>query len=261
MQPMTRLLLILLLAPLLGDFLLQTERMLAQKARYQWRSYLRHGLTHYALSLFLVAFLTPLSPRSARLQAVLLGLVAAHLLLDRGKRAFTRAGKWTENARTFAVDQMLHLGTIGAAGLLLYPSGGNELRAAFSRIPPVADKLLVASVVYVAVILGGGYLIRFLTRPLTPGLAGAPAEVGEMLTDAGMHIGWLERFLILTAMLMQSPTTVGLIFTAKSVARFPELKDARFAEYYLIGTLMSVTAAVIGGLILDLVFYGQISLK
>jgi hypothetical protein len=76
-----------------------------------------------------------------------------------------------------------------------------------------------------------------------------------------MYIGWLERFLILTALVLQSPATVGLILTAKAVIRFPELKDIRFAEYFLIGTLLSMSVALIGGLILIKTLYGTLSLK
>ncbi len=47
----------------------------------------------------------------------------------------------------------------------------------------------------------------------------------------------LERFLVLTALFLQSPAAVGFILAAKSIARYPELKSVRFAEYFLIGTL------------------------
>ena len=65
-----------------------------------------------------------------------------------------------------------------------------------------------------------------------------------------MYIGWLERFLVITALVLQSPGTVGLILAAKSVVRFPELKSFRFAEYFLVGTLLSLSFAVAGGLLL-----------
>jgi DsbC/DsbD-like thiol-disulfide interchange protein len=45
-----------------------------------------------------------------------------------------------------------------------------------------------------------------------------------------------------TAIVVQSPSIVGLILTGKSIARFPELKE-RFAEYFLIGTLLSIGLA------------------
>jgi hypothetical protein len=76
-----------------------------------------------------------------------------------------------------------------------------------------------------------------------------------------MYIGWLERFLVVTAILAQSPSIVGLILTGKSIARFPELKEQRFAEYFLIGTLLSIGTAVLGGLVLAKLWYGTISMK
>jgi len=75
-----------------------------------------------------------------------------------------------------------------------------------------------------------------------------------------MYIGWLERFLVVTAILVQSPSMVGLIVTGKSIARFPKFKE-RFAEYYLIGTLLSIGLAVLGGLLLAKLWYGTILLK
>jgi hypothetical protein len=61
-------------------------------------------------------------------------------------------------------------------------------------------------------------------------------------------VGWLERFLVLTAVVSGLPTAVGLIIAAKSIFRFPEIKGRPFTEYFLIGTLLSITIAVIGGL-------------
>jgi len=97
-------------------------------------------------------------------------------------------------------------------------------------------------VIYVGVVFGGGYLIRFLVRFLA-GRSKEPfdGEYSEQLQNAGLYIGWLERFMVVTALLLQSPATVGLILTAKSIARYPEFKSERFAEYFLIGTLLSIS--------------------
>jgi hypothetical protein len=86
----------------------------------------------------------------------------------------------------------------------------------------------------VAVVFAGGYLIRYLTRNLAAAVE-KPGETAEQVKNAGMYIGWLERFLVVTAIVVQSPSMVGLILTGKSIARFPELKE-RFAEYFLIGS-------------------------
>jgi len=64
-----------------------------------------------------------------------------------------------------------------------------------------------------------------------------------------------------SALVFQAPATVGLILTAKSIVRFPELKDLRFAEYSLIGTLLSLSVALLGGMALVWILYGTLSLK
>jgi hypothetical protein len=60
---------------------------------------------------------------------------------------------------------------------------------------------------------------------------------------------------------MQSPALVGLILTGKSIARFPEFKETRFAEYFLIGTLLSISLSVHGGIVLLQLLYGTVSLR
>jgi hypothetical protein len=120
-------------------------------------------------------------------------------------------------------------------------------------------KLTVCFIVYAAVIFGGGYLVRLLTRSLLDKDAQPGGETAEQLRNAGMYIGWLERFLILTALLLHSPATAGLVLTAKAIARYPQFKQVRFAEYFLIGTLLSLCLAMIGGLILWKLLYGKIA--
>ena len=105
-----------------------------------------------------------------------------------------------------------------------------------------------------------GYLIRYLLAPLSRQLAAAKeSETGsrdslEGLSNAGLYLGWLERGLLVLAFGAGSMAAVGLIIGAKSVARFPEFKSRAFAEYFLIGTLISVAIAAIGGAVLRLAF-------
>ena len=122
------------------------------------------------------------------------------------------------------------------------------------------EKPLLLLVVYVGVIFGGGYVVRLLTKPLLKSGFHIAGESTNEMENAGMYIGWLERFVVLTALVLQSPATVGLILTAKSIARYPELKSVRFAEYFLIGTLLSLSIGIVGGLILLKAFYGTVAL-
>jgi hypothetical protein len=71
---------------------------------------------------------------------------------------------------------------------------------------------------------------------------GAPARIGAT-------IGALERLLIVAFLLTGAEAAVGLVIAAKTIARFKQLDDRGFAEYYLLGTLASVSVAVSSGLL------------
>ena len=68
----------------------------------------------------------------------------------------------------------------------------------------------------------------------------------ETVPGAGALIGDMER--LITAMLMNLGqfSAIGLIYTAKSVARFDKIsKNQAFAEYYLLGTLYSILYVIL----------------
>lgn len=65
----------------------------------------------------------------------------------------------------------------------------------------------------------------------------------------GATIGALERLLIVTFILTANQAAVGFVIAAKTLARFKQLDDREFAEYYLLGTLASVSIAVATGLL------------
>lgn len=254
------------LGHLAGDFLFQSDRILEQKRQARWPGYLKHGAAHYCVALASLLLLSGVSAWGSRAQLVLCGLVAVHLLSDYGKVVLVRRGRIRDGTGTFAADQVWHTATVGMAALLISRAGWEDLRAALLWFQAARGALLPVLVVYTAVIFGGGHLIRYVTKPLLEGLQQNLVETPSadrlgQLRNAGMYIGWLERFLVLTALILQSPATVGLILTAKSIVRFPELKDLRFAEYFLIGTLLSLSLALVGGMILVKTTYGHLSLK
>lgn len=74
-------------------------------------------------------------------------------------------------------------------------------------------------------------------RPMSP-----PARVGAT-------IGVLERLLIVTFVLIGAEAAIGFVIAAKTLARFKQLDDRGFAEYYLLGTLASVGVALGTGLL------------
>ena len=71
---------------------------------------------------------------------------------------------------------------------------------------------------------------------------GAPARIGAT-------IGALERLLIVVFVLVGAEAAVGFVIAAKTIARFKQLDDRGFAEYYLLGTLASVSVALASAII------------
>lgn len=72
------------------------------------------------------------------------------------------------------------------------------------------------------------------------------------LPNAGTRIGYLERILILTFMLVGCMEGIGFLLAAKSIFRFGELtkaKEVKITEYVMIGTLPSFAIAILIGTI------------
>jgi len=114
---------------------------------------------------------------------------------------------------------------------------------------------------------GRGWSIRF--GPLSGRVVADPSPVdlpvpaarpadGDILGErvmlppparVGATIGVLERLLIVTFVLVGADAAIGFVIAAKTIARFRQLDDRDFAEYYLLGTLASVSVAIVTGLV------------
>lgn len=251
----------LYLAHLLTDFVLQSDRMVAGKKRGAALSYAEHGAIHFVSAALFLGFAVPGLASSTILYAAILALTLVHLAIDWLKLRLVRSEILGEGAATFLGDQAIHALTVLLTAWLIARPPFWSLLDKFRWAQSAIEKPLVVSVVYVGIIFGGGYIVRALTKPLTKQDMSILGETTNEMQNAGMYIGWLERFVVLTALLLQSPATVGLILTAKSIARYPEMKSVRFAEYFLIGTLLSMSLGIIGGIILLKVVYGAVTLS
>ncbi|MFW9903172.1 MAG: hypothetical protein ACFFFH_02485 [Candidatus Thorarchaeota archaeon] len=100
-------------------------------------------------------------------------------------------------------------------------------------------------VYFIAIVIGGLFVGLFL-RSLNISLDDS-SEQG--LPGAGKVIGMLERGIILTLALLGEFGAISFVFVAKSMARFKQLEERQFAEYYLIGTLLSFFFALIVGIV------------
>ena len=231
----------LLLGHMLGDFILQTGRMVARKHRFA--VLLGHVGVVVLVSWAALGFALTPSP--------LLLVGAAHLgadLLKQRHAAHRRARDRHPGFAAFAADQAAHLAAIWLAASLWPGSFARGLWAnpfLLDRLPGL-DRLPEAMALgagLVATVWAGGYAVRELMAGLR--LPAGPDE-DTSLPLGGQMIGRLERLMILTLLLAGQPDGIGLLIAAKSILRFSEVSegDRRASEYVIIGTLASFAWAI-----------------
>jgi len=124
-----------------------------------------------------------------------------------------------------------------------------------------ASKVLLISFGLLLLVLEVNFLIRviFSLSGMVPDdiavkAGGENADGGFTVREynAGRIIGILERMLILFFVLVDQFTAIAFIIAAKGIARFKELDQREFAEYVLIGTLLSTTLAIVVGVVVKM---------
>jgi hypothetical protein len=256
MQAYLQVFLALLFAHLLGDFPLQTRGMVLGKTAMRVSAYLSHGFVHLLISIAALASFTELPLSGPSTLIALAILVPGHLALDLGKSTLVRALPASDGALLYTADQAMHV-LIVALVTAVAVQAPPPVAALYGLWMVYRDTFLVAALVIAATVFPAGYLIRYMLKPLSDQLGvdrerATGRESLEGLSNAGLYLGWLERGLLVIAFAIGSFTAVGLIIGAKSVARFPEFRSRAFAEYFLIGTLISVAIAAVGGSVLHL---------
>lgn len=225
------LLLRLLIAHLIGDFILQSDKWVKEKETKKLASgklYL-HVLIHGLLSLLLMWDL------SLWYIAVIISI--SHLIIDAGKILIQKE----KNKRLlFFIDQFLHLLVIAFIVVTIHTE---IIEIEFTN----QHLLTILSIIFLA--QPASILVKTLISVYTP-----KTEIGEneSLVNAGKYIGILERLLVFVFIATDHWEGVGFLIAAKSIFRFSDLtesKDRKLTEYILIGTLLSFGIAILVGLL------------
>lgn len=219
----------LVLAHLIGDFILQPHRWVVEKELRKHRSaklyihVLLHGITTWLL-VWDISFWLPL-----------LVIVVTHYLIDLAKVNFQTA---KNRATWFAIDQLLHLAVLTS---IWYAWGQPDF---FTTSVSSAHILIIITAV-VILTSPTSVVIKTTIAQWTPETF---KTTSASLPDAGKFIGYLERLLVLLFILLNHWEAVGFLLAAKSVFRFGNLKeshDRKLTEYVLIGTLLSFGIALV----------------
>lgn len=261
-----------ILAHLLADFVFQTDAIAQAKAATDGRAWRGLAIHTGIVAACLLPFVAAYGWRGFEYLVV---VSVAHGLIDRTKVVLSRRAvrpadrtgpvgqseptdggvdspgdrTWTPlPAALFLADQAAHVVVFigGASAILVGQPLLAEWRSAVAPIGnvlPVAHPQVALAVIVILVdlaiinIRGGLFLVGTLLAPRGVGLDPGPARVGAT-------IGVLERLIVCALVLAGQAAAIGFVIAAKTLARFRQLDDRHFAEYYLVGTLASVTLAL-----------------
>ena len=225
----------LLLAHLLGDFLLQPTSWVLDKENRKHKSiYLYiHTLLHFILAWILVG-----GTDSIWFAVV---LAVTHGGIDFLKLHFQK-NKTKRN--WFVIDQLLHL--IVIMGITLFYNNESINFTAFD------NQFWIFATGILLLTKPTSILIKNIISIWTP----ENKTSDDSLSNAGNYIGILERLFVFYFVVSANFEAIGFLLAAKSIFRFGDLKEAKdrkLTEYVLIGTLLSFGIALLTGI---LVKYG-----
>lgn len=226
----------LLLAHLLGDFLLQPTSWVLDKESKKHRSiYLYiHTLLHGALAMLFVWQKDFIFYAAA--------LAVLHGFIDFLKLQFQTA---SSKRSWFLSDQLLHLVVIIGIAWIYTDAGLCEM--AFGE----KFWTLVTAIIFLT--KPTSFLIKNIISIWTP--ENKIDKTDDSLQNAGNYIGMLERLFVFYFVITGHFEAIGFLLAAKSIFRFGDLKEAKdrkLTEYVLIGTLLSFGIAIIIGTLCQL---------
>ncbi|MEW6573795.1 MAG: DUF3307 domain-containing protein [Bacillota bacterium] len=250
------------LAHITTDFILQTDNQARMKAELKPEVYLKHGLTLLVCTLAATHFYGLGVALTFSAAAALV-----HTAIDCLKNALTRTAKNPSlHTAGFILDQAAHFYTLYLLWALFTrafafepcPSVLDVYSILFPFFNPASylktsssfiNDFVMSTVIIAYVLFGGAVFIRMQLNCFN--IKKEEASVPNI----GKCIGLLERAVILVLVMYGEMTAVGFVLAAKSIARFKQLDDRAFAEYYLVGTLLSALLAVAGGLALNALWH------
>lgn len=238
---------ILLLLHFLGDFYLQTNKLSKLKSEG-----FKYVLLHVLIYVILFIPLLLISMKTLVVALILLGIFISHALCDYFMSSIHKGNK---SLKILLIDQSFHILTLIIVWIMLKDS-----IVSFYKINDLLLQLdikvsfeKIVSIILILIVIGRptSILIESMLPTETTTLIVNDSESNEnsltSKTNYGSIIGVLERFIIVLLSLLNLWSSIALVFTAKSIARFKQLEDKGFAQKYLIGTLLSlgITLAVL----------------
>lgn len=233
----------LLFAHILTDFVLQSKRWIKHKRKHKGKSYILiiHSLV--------AGLLTFIFLQRLELWYIAIIISITHYFIDWWKLLQNR-----DNLKNFLLDQAFHLLVILLVWLHLVD--GFNLVIPWVQEFMNSSQLLVITGAYLIIIFPVGFLIGKATQRWQDEIETTYQK--NSLKDAGRYIGIFERILVLTFIITNNFAALGFLIAAKSILRFSDKSESgarKQTEYVLIGTLMSFAITILLGLLVNYLIF------
>ncbi len=219
----------LILAHLIADFLLQPNNWVLAKRKYflnSWHLYV-HAALHGIISWIFIA--------EWNFWSWALIISVTHWIIDTLKIILQRR---YEKFDLFFLDQIAHFITIGFIWLAITKV---NISLYWLNDPETWLTLTCLFLLTYPTSVVISHLMQGWTKEIKKSLR-------TSLKNSGKYIGILERLLIFGFIYYNQWAAIGLLITAKSVYRFGDLtnaKERKLTEYILLGSLLSLLIAVV----------------
>jgi hypothetical protein len=153
---------------------------------------------------------------------------------------------WKKEKKAFILDQILHGIILLLTSYIMVVRNIPIVEMPFFREMfttfNVSEIFLVSWILSVLLIYKpANIFIQVVLSDFRP----AHRDEGSQIKNAGRFIGTVERIIMLIFLSLNQYAALGLVLTAKSIARYDKIaKDKDFAEYYLLGTLLSTLIVI-----------------
>ncbi|WP_150109312.1 hypothetical protein [Caldithrix abyssi] len=125
----------------------------------------------------------------------------------------------------------------------------------FAVIPYLSERFWLVLLGFILTIKEGTIIIRMALNNLrTVPFSEENKETDKEEYERGKWIGILERTFIYFLIIFDQIGAIALIVALKSLARFNELNKRTFAEYFLIGSFLSLLVAAVPAVLVRLLW-------
>lgn len=237
-------LILLIYTNVLADFVLQPDKWAQDKRNRKFKS--KYLYLHVLIVALLTGVASLLFVELNTAAAIFAIIFVSHLMID------SITARYGESASALIIDQGAHLAVILSIWAFLFNPDVSHILNYLTY--PTLTHISILLLGYTVVLHPSGIIISRITRGWRDSIYGTTATNkvlsfdGESLENAGKYIGYMERFLILTFILLQQYTAIGFLIAAKSILRFNASRKT--SEYILIGTLLSFSIAILVGFVI-----------